>query len=116
MKFSDLLHVEYDSRTEIISLDMLCDTLPDTPIDVLQQFYSEHGRNTSFQNQYASLNIDKLVWNNVNVLAKDLVACTYYESFERWMQTVSQRVLSMPEIGWRCVDSRPDIVEHCKSI
>lgn len=95
MKFKELGSLPVDKYEDCIDQLLLKSLLPDTPNDVIEQFYSDHGRNNDFQEQYKDIEISKLNWNLVMLPAKDLICASVYSEFQQWFQTCvgkSQRI------------------------
>jgi hypothetical protein len=115
MKFRDLLTVRHNSDTGVIDAIELARLLPNTPQEVREQFYVDHGRNELFQAQYAELEISSLRWSKVGLFASEIAKCSYYERFANWYESVGQRATQFNTQGWSCIDSRKPVVEHWKT-
>ncbi len=112
MKFSDLLTQPFNENTGIIDLKTILSVTPNTPEQVAQQFYSDHGRKENFQSLYGKLNIEKIQWSLTHLRAAELLNCSINKDFEPWVLSVSKRAQRFPEHGWRCIDSRKDVQMH----
>ncbi|MBN8449166.1 MAG: hypothetical protein J0M13_09205 [Candidatus Accumulibacter sp.] len=112
MKFRDLLSQPYNKDTEIIYPDALRILLPETPLDVIEQVYSHHGRKGEFQEQYADLELSSIAWVSAPIFAAELIQASFYPGFANWFRTVEARPLAFAECGWRCIDTRADVIEH----
>ena len=112
MKFSNLLDFTFDEDTEIIDLDELGQKLPNTPKDVLSQFYSDHGRKKEFQSEYANIEIDLLQWNFMEIDAETIVKSSIHPNFRGWFETVSNRAKRFSNKGWESIDCRLEVREH----
>lgn len=111
MKFSDLLDLTFDEGN-IIDLDELGQKLPNTPKDVLSQFYSDHGRNNEFQSGYANVEIDLLQWNLMEIDAETIVKSSMYPNFRGWFETVSNRAKRFSNEGWESIDCRLKVRDY----
>jgi hypothetical protein len=112
MKFSDLMKVPYDTSTGIIRVASLCSMLPQTPEEVAQQFYADHGRKGDFQRLYSGLRIDRLAWTLISEQGRRIANPSMNQDFRPWFESVSNRAAGVRASGWTCVDSRPRIVDH----
>ena len=110
MRFSDLMSLPFDERSGDIDVKAIQSCLPEVPLSVAVQVYSEHGRKPAFQTQYGSLTISKINWQLLKVPASELVAAS--SQFEGHVQNVSTRAVSIGTSGWNCLDPRPDVVAH----
>ncbi|WP_429052072.1 hypothetical protein [Aeromonas veronii] len=88
MKFSDLMHLNTDDAGNI-SIDDLVVKLPNTPLDVLEQFYADHGRNCSFQEQYADVDISNLKWSLVVLSYNEIANASIFSDFKCWSDICS---------------------------
>ena len=73
MKFSDLLNLKYDRKRDIIPIKVLRKNGVATPEEVLIQFYSDHGRKESFQDQYADLDLERIIWEERKISGKEII-------------------------------------------
>jgi hypothetical protein len=112
MKFCDLLSQAYNKETGIIYADPLLNLLPETPLEVIEQVYSHHGRNDEFQGQYGELELSSIVWVSAPLPAAEIIQASFYPSFTKWFRDVEARPLVFEKRGWRCIDSRADVIEH----
>lgn len=115
MKFRELFGQLYNVQTGIIDPDALCRLLPTTPADVIEQFYSHHGRNSEFQAQYSELDILSINWSKVVLTASEIIQCAYYDPYSKWYKNVGERAAQFSERGWASIDTRADVVEHWKN-
>ena len=113
MKFENLLQVKFDTVSGKVDIESLYNLLPETPKDVLVQFYSEHGRNEDFQEQYSDIDIMALSWNLITVSSGEVVTCEMYEDFRRWYNCSADRVIrGFKDNRWNCIDEREEVVAH----
>ncbi|MBK9497236.1 MAG: hypothetical protein IT475_18065 [Aquimonas sp.] len=112
MKFSDLLDQPYDKDTGIICLDTLCKLLPETPRDVIEQVYSDHGRSSEFQKQYRDIDLLSVEWVSIHIPANEIINASYYDDFERWYLVVQARLDEFANKGWPCIDNRSEVVAN----
>lgn len=112
MKFSDLISQPYCENTEKVDAEYLGVVLSNTPQDVIEQFYSDHGRNPDFQDQFKNLNISNLNWQLVERPAKEIVSCALYPRFSGWFNNVRHRPSGFHKNGWQCIDTRKSVVEY----
>lgn len=110
-RFSDLMKLDKNDH-DLISMKALRKELTDTPNDILEYFYSHHGRKDVFQRQYADLEINKIIWKKKYLSASEIVSCDCYSMFSEWMSNVQARISSFKTKGWNCIDVRNEIVKH----
>jgi hypothetical protein len=115
MKFRELLEQNYCARSDVIDANALGRLLPTTPADIIEQFYSHHGRNNDFQTQYGEVKISNIIWVKVSLPASEIVQCSYYEPFSKWYLNAENRAAEFPQKSWACIDIRKDVVEHWKT-
>ncbi len=73
MKFKDLLDLPDISESDrVIDCIDLKERLPSTPTDVIEQFYSDHGKNPDYQDDYQHIDISNLIWEKVSFSAERL--------------------------------------------
>lgn len=90
MKFKDLLKLKSgDDLT--LRVETLKQAVPNTPLDVIEQFYSDHGLNSEFQSQYAILDINNLIWSLESLEARTLILASVYNDFNSWFTTCSEK-------------------------
>jgi len=112
MKFSDLLDLTFDESENTIDLDELGQKLPNTPKDVLSQFYSDHGRNNEFQSEYANIEIDLLQWNLIEIDAETIVKSSIHPNFRGWFEAVSNRAKRFSNERWESIDCRLEVRDY----
>jgi hypothetical protein len=110
MKFADLLKLPFDVSG--ISPDALAAALPDTPADIREQLFKEHGRNDYFQMQYGHLDLLRINWKAEQLPASDIITCEVFRDFRGWVDSVSKWAKSFEAKQWSCVDVREDIADH----
>ena len=110
--FSDLIHLPYDEFSAKISIDQILRQLPDTPVEVAQQFYADHGRKEDFQSQYGHLQLRSIIWGNVKVLGSGLHDINIYSNFRNWFDSVGRRAEEYSELGWMGIDTRRAVQQH----
>jgi hypothetical protein len=111
MNFSELLDVAYDERSGRVDSNAIEMLLPNTPAAV-RDVYSDHGRKEAFQAQYGTLDIGGMSWEHVLLPASEIVGCSIHDGFTGWTSNVAHRVARFGEMGWRCIDVRPYVVDH----
>lgn len=112
MKFRDLLEQPYDELTGIIHADPLRKRLQETPFEVVEQVYSQHGRKNEFQEQYGDLELSSITWVSTALPATKIIQATCYPGFIPWLSNVESRSLAFSKGGWRCIDMRDDVIAH----
>ena len=80
MKFSDLMNFRHDESGNIVMEDLV-DALPNTPQDVIEQFYADHGRNCFFQEQYRDIEISCLKWELRCLSFNEISDVSVYDRF-----------------------------------
>ncbi|MBI0425004.1 hypothetical protein [Psychrobacter sp. NG27] len=114
MKFKELMSFPATEAGKI-DIDELILNLPSTPIDVLEQFYQDHGRNEQFHEQYAELDIHNLKWELVNLTFNEISCATIFSSFQRWVDACyikSRRVST--DLNWKLIGHTDQTVENWK--
>ena len=111
MKFSQLLEFPYGSDGSI-DLPAILETLPGTPRDVAQQFLSDHGRKSVFQDQYASLDLSLIDWSLEEIEAYSLLEASIYPRNHRWVESVGKRLEDFHAKSWACIDSRRTVCQQ----
>ncbi|WOD07467.1 hypothetical protein [Marinomonas sp. GJ51-6] len=112
MKFSDLMHLSADDAGNIL-IDDLVVKLPNTPLDVIEQFYADHGRNYGFQEQYADIDISNLEWTLVGLSYSEIAEASIFSNFKDWSDTCtlkSQGVAS--ENDWSLIGHNKSTVQN----
>lgn len=115
MKFSDLMHLSKDDAGNIL-VDDLVAKLPNTPLDVIEQFYADHGRNYGFQEQYADIDISNLEWILVDLSYSEIAEASIFSDFKDWSDTCalkSQRVAL--ENDWSLIGHNKATVQNWES-
>lgn len=115
MKFKELMNLKYCERTGTIPIDVLIENNINAPFDVLQQFYSDHGRKDDFQLQYGEIDLKKIAWRKQEVTGVEIITCEYYEEFGGWIDSVASRLDSWSEKEWNCIDVRKPVVAQWKN-
>ncbi|MGL5031412.1 MAG: hypothetical protein ACRC5V_08600 [Aeromonas sp.] len=90
MKFSDLMSLNKDEAGNILIADLKV-KLPNTPIDVLEQFYADHGRKYDFQVQYADLNISNLEWSLVALSYNKIAESSIFLDFRHFTNICAKK-------------------------
>lgn len=113
MKFRDLLLLPYNHKNDRICRVSLSEKLrnADTPIEVLEQFYIDHGRKYDFQKQYSQIHISKLNWIKTNISAYEVNQCSTNDAFQSWIESVKKRTSHFNTDGWGCIDHRKEVVD-----
>lgn len=112
MKMRDLLELKFNKNTDKIDIEEIIRALPNTPISVAEQFYQDHGRKAEFQNQYANIDLEMLVWPEIAVPGGLLIDYSMSSKFSNWNNDVRQRLTRFPEIKWACIDVRQDVIRY----
>lgn len=115
LNFRDLRKLDRNESGQL-SLEHLCELLPNTPKDVVEQFYVDHGINCDFYESYDDLNISNLVWEKKSLPYGVLKDCRYNPDFENWVSTCcgrTKRVAS--DRDWNKIGQYiPEVIEHWK--
>lgn len=112
MKFKELINLSGD-QVGRIDIDELILNLPNTSVDVLEQFYQDHGRNFQFQEQYAELDIYNLNWEIVNLTFENMSHASIFPYFQKWVDTCckkSHRVST--DLNWKLIGHTDQTVAH----
>ena len=107
MKFKDLLNLQYGINSDLIDKKELMRILPKTPEDVIEQFYSDHGRKDSFQNQYEKIDLSRIMWSLLSVRADKLSDCSYYKRFETRVNACAAWGDHIANEGWDYLNFYP---------
>lgn len=99
-----------------LSLEKLCELLPNTPEDVVEQFYLDHGTNSDFYESYDGLDISNLVWSLEPLSFKALASCELNPDFEHWVSTCSGRTMRVgKDLDWNKIGQySPSVIKHWK--
>lgn len=111
MLFRDLLNLPFNCESNTISLDAL-ESVVDSPIEVVQQVFVDHGRKAEFQSQYGNLNLISISWYKEAITGADLVESSHFEGFDHWYNTVRHRGVLVATKGWSCIDTRKSVIEY----
>ena len=111
MYFEELLNLKKD-ECGLMDFNELLNLLPNTPEDVLSQFFYDHGRNCDFQEQYAHLEINKLKWREIELKADEIIKCSFYEHYSDYIFEVSERLNKFKEEDFFCIDIRKEVVDN----
>jgi hypothetical protein len=79
------------STSQISDFDLLKRLLPNTPGDIIEQVYSDHGRNIGFQNQYKDMDLCNLNWTLVDLPGEHLILASIYDEFQNWFDTCVEK-------------------------
>jgi hypothetical protein len=112
LKFSDLMSLPFDSFSAKISVDEILKFLPQAPFEVVDQFYSDHGRKEEFQVQYQKLYLPSIEWKRKDVAGRDLLNINIYPSYRQWFDSVGHRAVDFDKLGWAGIDSRFSVQQH----
>jgi len=77
MRFTDLMALPFNDRTDVILADAVRQALPGTPEDVIEQLYVDHGRTEDFQHLYGHLVLDEIAWKLELMTADELSLVSY---------------------------------------
>ena len=113
MRFKELMDLPYEDNGSINEA-FLAELLPNTPSSVIEQVYSDHGRNCDFQEQYAEINISAIDWSLKDIFASEISDCSYYHRFSHWFENVEKRAKLFDSKGWDCIDIRPKVRQYWK--
>ncbi len=96
-----------------IEIDELILNLPNTPIDVLEQFYRDHGRNYQFQEQYAELDIHNLKWELVSLSFDEMSSASIFPDFQGWVNTCYMKSCRVStDLNWKLIGHTDKTVVH----
>ena len=112
MRFSQLLQLPYEARTDKIYISELLDRLPNFPQEILRDFLADHGRKDDFQEQYAHIDLLRIKWLEQRVAAENLIECALFGRFMPRFAAVTARPDSWSEKGWGCVDPREQVINY----
>jgi len=91
MKFNELETLPRIKGEDCLDTAALKALLPNTPDDVIEQFYSDHGLNPDFQEQYQGLDTSLLKWELVQLSASELISASVYDEFQQYFQTCTDK-------------------------
>jgi hypothetical protein len=101
MKFADLLALPIEvtvfnpearpSQSAPIDPDALADALPDTPAEVREQVFAEHGRKDEFQMQYGHLDLPRFNWQAEQLPASEIIGCGVFRDFRDIVSKAADR-------------------------
>ena len=112
MKFKELISFPTDQVGKL-DIDELILNLPNTPIDVLEQFYRDHGLNEQFQEQYAELDLYNLNWKLVKLSFYEMSCATIFSSFQKWVDTCCRRSRQVStDLNWKLIGHTDQTVAH----
>ena len=112
MKFKELMNLSTD-QSENININELILNLPNTPMDVLEQFYRDHGRKYQFQEQYAELDIYSLNWEFVDLTFDEMSCTSIFPLFQKWVETCCMKSYRVSvEMDWKLIGHTNQTVEH----
>jgi len=115
MHFRDILALPHDPRNNVIALETTRPLFPDTPIDIVEQFYTDHGRNGHFQDAYGHVALHDLAWTKLRLPAEKIVACSVHPAFRQYVGQVSERTETFPERGWDCMGHTDATVNYWRT-
>jgi hypothetical protein len=114
MKFSELMELKADEAGNI-DIGELVHHLPNTPLDVIEQLYSDHGGNSEFQEQYEQIDISKLKWELIELSFDDIACASIFPEFERWSITCAMKSERVSiDNDWDLIGHNRAIVQHWK--
>ena len=111
MIFRDLLEVEHDNAGNI-SKNALKILLTRTPVDVIEQFYADHGRKEEFQEQYDDLNISNIKWDEQHLNHSELSELYIYPEFNQWVETCKFRCKKVMSNNWGKIQNSVDVISY----
>lgn len=100
MFFRDILTLPHNRASNTLSLEVTLPLFPGTPADVVEQFYTDHGRNSRFQEAYGDLDLSALRWRRRSLAAKTIVACSVNEGFAAYVKRVGESIEVRPDGSW----------------
>jgi hypothetical protein len=114
MRFREIMRFR---RTTIgsVPLEVLKSLQLPMPEDVLEQFLFDHGTNGYFQLQYGNVDLHGLRWELMSIPASEILGCSVYAEFARWIETAAGRTRVVPQEGWRAVQLPPGAAKHWQS-
>ncbi len=112
MKFRDLLTLPKDRLDRLNKLELMA-LLPNTPEDVIEQFYVDHGINKEFQQQYSDINLNEVVWEVVSVNYDTLSKLSVFPDFVDWVNRCAKKSLRVAKNdNWKRIDHAQDVVNY----
>jgi len=114
LKYKDLLSLEPDS-TGRLQLSQLYMLEQNTPLDVSEQFYCDHGLNSEFQEQYGDIVLEDIKWSLEQVDYKLISNMSVYDDFRPWVETCrvkSTRVQNT--LNWKLIGHTETVCEFWK--
>lgn len=112
MRFSGLLQLPFNPKSDTVDLRAILSALPDTPEEVARQAYSDHGRKDDFQSAYGCLDLSAIEWKQVECPAAEICSASVLPSFQQWFLNVGRRAERFEAEGWACIDVRRAVVSH----
>jgi hypothetical protein len=118
LNFKDLRKLDLNGSSQL-SLEHLCELLPNTPKDVVEQFYVDHGTNSDFYDSYDDLNISDLIWEKKLLPYAAIKNCNLISNpdFENWVSTCCDRTKRVAVIrDWNKIGQyASEVIKHWKS-
>jgi hypothetical protein len=114
MRFQEIMRFRR-TATGAVPLEVLKSLQLPIPEDVLEQFLFDHGTKGEFQLQYGNIDLHGLRWELMSIQAAEILGCSVYPEFGRWIETVAGRTRVVPQEGWRAVQLPPGAAQHWQS-
>jgi len=111
--FSEIMNLP--QKCDVADFDELKTRLPDTPDEIIQDFYADHGRKPEFQEQYGKLDLQKITWEKIEVAGQELINAGIYPAFKAGRVDICATWIdNYDEDGWNCVSLNKNISSHWK--
>lgn len=97
------------TNSEVLQL-----ALPNTPIDVINDFLIDHHGNSDFLDQYSNLNLSLLKWDRAYLTGEELAYVSYFPKFSTYFNNCKKKAVDFQLKGWRCIGQPENVVQHWK--
>lgn len=109
MRFSDLIGLEKVYQFAKERSFAIQNMLPHVPIDVVNQFYSDHCSNSAYQRYYGHLKLDDIHWTLLEFTGDEIVSFTHIAEYDR-------RYIDSRDRGFKAGSMGLEYAHSCKKV
>lgn len=112
MRFKDLIQY-IDPETRNINLEPVRKILTNTPEEVLEDLYHDHGANEVLQSEYAEIDIERITWSSQSYPIENLININILEDNQDWVNTCKHKSSRVSDnYDWGQIEHSRLVNEH----
>ena len=114
MKYIDLSNIVFDPYDIENNIKLVENLGVQAPRSVIEQFYIDHNRDSTFQELYGDLDLSLLEWELIEAPTELFFQIGHNASYADFLEEMSEDASHYESNGDSVIDCRPEVLSHWK--